>query len=53
MELPGTEKNAPTCLLYGHMDKQPPLTDTWREGLHPYKPVFENGKVGLQTDCTY
>jgi len=34
-----------TVLLYGHLDKQPPLTSTWREGLHPYKPVIVDGKL--------
>lgn len=28
-----------TVLLYGHMDKQPPLGE-WAEGLHPTKPVI-------------
>lgn len=23
----------PCVLMYGHMDKQPPLTDQWEEGL--------------------
>jgi len=32
-------------LMYGHLDKQPPLTETWREGLHPYIPTIENGKL--------
>jgi acetylornithine deacetylase/succinyl-diaminopimelate desuccinylase-like protein len=27
-------------LIYGHMDKQPPLGD-WRPGLSPFEPVFE------------
>eukprot|EP01126_Amoeba_proteus_P049490 TRINITY_DN5795_c0_g1_i6.p1 TRINITY_DN5795_c0_g1~~TRINITY_DN5795_c0_g1_i6.p1 ORF type:complete len:384 (+),score=56.03 TRINITY_DN5795_c0_g1_i6:384-1535(+) len=31
--------------MYGHLDKQPPLTDTWAEGLHPYKPVLKDGKL--------
>jgi len=31
--------------MYGHMDKQPPLTDTWAEGLHPYKPIIKNGRL--------
>jgi acetylornithine deacetylase/succinyl-diaminopimelate desuccinylase-like protein len=35
----------PTVLIYGHMDKQPPLTEFWREGLHPYNPVIQDGKV--------
>lgn len=34
-----------SILLYGHLDKQPPLTDTWAEGLHPYKPVIKDGKL--------
>lgn len=28
-----------TLLMYGHIDKQPPLTEGWSEGLHPWKPV--------------
>jgi len=31
--------------MYGHLDKQPPMTDTWEAGLHPYKAVLKNGKV--------
>lgn len=27
----------------GHCDKQPPLTDHWAPGLHPYKPVLRDG----------
>lgn len=34
-----------TVLLYGHLDKQPPLTESWRKGLGPYTPVIENGKL--------
>jgi len=34
-----------TLLMYGHLDKQPPLTDQWDEGLHPYKPVLKDGKL--------
>eukprot|EP01132_Coremiostelium_polycephalum_P002083 gene2083-2570_t len=34
-----------TVLLYGHMDKQPPLTDQWDADLHPYKPVIKNGRL--------
>ena len=26
-------------LCYSHLDKQPPLTDLWSEGLHPFEPV--------------
>ena len=32
-------------LLYGHMDKQPPLDGLWEEGLGPYKPVIRDGKL--------
>jgi len=34
-------------LLYGHLDKQPPLLP-WAEGLHPYKPVIRDGKARLE-----
>jgi acetylornithine deacetylase/succinyl-diaminopimelate desuccinylase-like protein len=44
MEIPGVP-GSPTALLYGHMDKQPPLTDAWSEGLHPYRPVIRDGKL--------
>jgi len=40
-----TKPDAKTVLLYGHMDKQPPLTDQWDADLHPYKPVIKNGKL--------
>ena len=32
-------------MFYGHFDKQPHLTKEWREGLHPTKPVIEDGKL--------
>lgn len=35
----------PTVLMYGHIDKQPPLTDDWAEGLHPHEPVIKDGKM--------
>ena len=35
----------PTVLMYGHIDKQPPLTEDWDEGLHPHKPVIRDGKL--------
>jgi len=44
-EVPDTAGNGDTVLLYGHLDKQPPLTDDWDEGLHPYKPVLRDGKL--------
>jgi acetylornithine deacetylase/succinyl-diaminopimelate desuccinylase-like protein len=34
-----------TVLLYGHLDKQPPLTEAWSEGLGPYTPVIKNGRL--------
>lgn len=37
--------NKPTVLMYGHIDKQPPLTKDWAEGLHPYEPVIRDGKM--------
>jgi len=48
MEVPASDpaKNSEPCvLLYGHMDKQPPLADQWEEGLGPYKPVIRDGKL--------
>jgi len=32
-------------LMYGHLDKQPPLTDQWSPGLHPYDPVIKEDKL--------
>ncbi|MBT9613649.1 MAG: M20/M25/M40 family metallo-hydrolase [Burkholderiales bacterium] len=31
-------------LIYGHLDKQPEMTG-WREGLGPWQPVIEDGKL--------
>jgi acetylornithine deacetylase/succinyl-diaminopimelate desuccinylase-like protein len=42
MEIPG--QSAETILLYGHLDKQPEMTG-WREGLGPWTPVIEEGKL--------
>ncbi|MEO8132912.1 MAG: M20/M25/M40 family metallo-hydrolase [Betaproteobacteria bacterium] len=33
-----------TVLLYGHLDKQPEMTG-WREGLGPWIPVYQDGKL--------
>jgi acetylornithine deacetylase/succinyl-diaminopimelate desuccinylase-like protein len=33
-----------TVLLYGHLDKQPEMTG-WRQGLGPWKPVIEEGRL--------
>ena len=40
MEIEGEEKE--TALLYGHLDKQPPMSG-WDEGLDPFKPVIKEG----------
>lgn len=39
----GTDRDD-TVLLYGHLDKQPEMTG-WREGLGPWEPVIEDGKL--------
>lgn len=41
IDIDSTSKDGKTILLYGHYDKQPPLTD-WEEGKGPYSPVVEN-----------
>jgi len=41
-DVPGT--GGRTVLLYGHLDKQPEMTG-WREGLGPWLPVIEDGKL--------
>jgi len=33
-----------TVLVYGHLDKQPEMTG-WREGLGPWTPVIQDGKL--------
>ncbi|HSP99690.1 MAG TPA: M20/M25/M40 family metallo-hydrolase, partial [Candidatus Dormibacteraeota bacterium] len=42
MELPG--ESAETVLLYGHLDKQPPM-EGWQVGLGPWTPVLRDGKL--------
>ncbi|MGH8273525.1 MAG: M20/M25/M40 family metallo-hydrolase, partial [Gammaproteobacteria bacterium] len=47
IDIPGTTDNAsekPCVLLYGHLDKQPEF-DGWREGLSPWEPVIQDGKL--------
>jgi acetylornithine deacetylase/succinyl-diaminopimelate desuccinylase-like protein len=39
---PGCEE---TILLYGHLDKQPPMKEAWSEGLGPWTPVLRDGKL--------
>jgi len=41
----GTDGKGGTVLMYGHFDKQPPLTGSWSEGLDPYIPVIRDGKL--------
>jgi acetylornithine deacetylase/succinyl-diaminopimelate desuccinylase-like protein len=40
----GGLNDARTVVLYGHLDKQPEMTG-WREGLGPWIPVVEDGKL--------
>src|SRR3954454_616539 len=42
IEVPGSGSG--TVLMYGHLDKQPEMTG-WRDGLGPWKPVLEQGKL--------
>ena len=44
-EVPATGgMDGDTVLMYGHMDKQPPMTG-WEEGLGPWSPVIKDGKL--------
>jgi acetylornithine deacetylase/succinyl-diaminopimelate desuccinylase-like protein len=43
-EVPATRPDAGTVLLYGHYDKQPEFAG-WREGLAPWEPVLEDGRL--------
>ena len=42
MEVPGDSDE--TVLLYGHLDKQPPMHG-WHDGLGPWTPVLRDGKL--------
>ncbi len=42
LEIPGEIDE--TVLLYGHLDKQPPM-EPWADGLAPRKPVVRDGKL--------
>lgn len=47
LEVPASSAEAeatPTTLLYGHLDKQPPMTG-WRDGLAPWEPVVEGDRL--------
>jgi len=49
IEIPASSevKSDETIMLYGHCDKQPPLTEAWdkERGLGPYTPVILDGKL--------
>ena len=36
--------DVPATLIYGHMDKQPEMAG-WRDGLGPWQPVLEDGRL--------
>jgi len=42
VDAPGAQ--AGTVLVYGHLDKQPEMSG-WRDGLGPWTPVLEDGKL--------
>ncbi|MGH3056195.1 MAG: M20/M25/M40 family metallo-hydrolase, partial [Gaiellaceae bacterium] len=42
IEVPGNSTD--TVLLYGHLDKQPPM-EGWNEGLGPWTPVIKDGRL--------
>ena len=46
IDIPATEEKQTSgnVLLYGHLDKQPEMTG-WRDGLGPWQPVIEDGKL--------
>lgn len=44
IDIPGTENNNDTILLYGHLDKQPEMSG-WDQGLHPWRPVLREDKL--------
>lgn len=45
MDIPATEgASEETVLLYGHLDKQPPM-EGWSEGLGPWTPVVRDGRL--------
>jgi len=46
MEIAATiPNNQKTVMLYGHFDKQPPMTDDWEKGLGPYTPIIRGDKL--------
>lgn len=45
LQVPGSNDTAETILMYGHMDKQPPMTEFWNPGTGPHTPVVKDGKL--------
>jgi acetylornithine deacetylase/succinyl-diaminopimelate desuccinylase-like protein len=45
IEVPATGGTGATVLMYGHLDKQPPMTAAWTDGLQPYVPTVRDGKL--------
>ena len=44
VDVPGTATTSDTVLMYGHLDKQPPVGG-WGEGLGPWTPVVRDGRL--------
>jgi acetylornithine deacetylase/succinyl-diaminopimelate desuccinylase-like protein len=44
VDAPATGTGTGTVLVYGHLDKQPPLGE-WRDGLGPFTPVREGDRL--------
>jgi acetylornithine deacetylase/succinyl-diaminopimelate desuccinylase-like protein len=44
LEIPPVGSSSGNILVYGHLDKQPEMTG-WREGLGPWTPKLEDGKL--------
>ena len=43
-EIPATDRDSGSVLLYGHYDKQPEFTG-WEPGLSPWEPVLRDGRL--------
>jgi len=50
VEIAATDKSGETVLMYGHLDKQPPLTDDWTT-TGPYEPKKGTNKYGEGIFC--
>lgn len=44
VDVPATTDTRDTVLMYGHLDKQPPVAN-WSEGLGPWTPVVRDGRL--------